>query len=120
MSNSDHSSDKLRKARDVFAGWLHEGFSGGAKDFETLCALHPELTSELQSIHSAFELGQAAASSRTLHDTLRQQFGDVEEVTVRLEEAVSSGVPTSGGPRIGPAAAGTSNRPTRYALEDEV
>jgi WD40 repeat protein/serine/threonine protein kinase len=120
MSNSDHRSDKLRNARDVFTGWLRERGLAGAHDLENLCALHPELTSELQSLYSAFQLGHAAASSRALHETLREQFGDVEEVTVQLEEAVSPAVPVSSVPSIGVAAAGSSNRTARYALEEEV
>jgi serine/threonine-protein kinase len=120
MSNSGHSSDQLRRARDVFAGWLREQGFGEAKDFEDLCALHPELRSELQSLHAAFELGQAAASSRTLHDTLREQFGEVDEVTVQLEEAGSPELPSSGDPKLGPTVARTSNQNARYTLEDEV
>src|SRR5262245_61853467 len=103
MSIPDSSSEKLRHARDIFAGWLRERDLGGAKDFEDLCASHPRLTAELQSMRSAFELGQAAASSRTLHDTLRERFGEVEEVTVRLDEAASSEVSASDGPKDEPA-----------------
>jgi WD40 repeat protein/serine/threonine protein kinase len=120
MSVFDHSSDKLRNARDVFAGWLREWGSGGTKDFEELCALHPGLVPELQSIHSAFKLGQAVASSRSLRDTLGEQFGEAEELTVRLEEWPSSGDLPSGDRTIGPVAADGSNRTGRYALEDEI
>src|SRR6266498_4291400 len=100
MPNFDYSSEKIRQAREAFAGWLRER---GAKDFEDLCTLHPDLRAELQAINSVFQLGQAAATSRTFHETLREQFGDATEVMLQLEEA--GVVSPSGGTTREPAKA---------------
>ena len=118
MPNFEHSSEKLRHAREVFSGWLRERGEKSAKDFENLCALHPDLKTELQAFNSVLQLGQSAAASRTFHETLREQFGEAAAVTVQLEEA---GVgPGSSGAGCEPAQAGTNSQSSRYSLEDEV
>ena len=94
MPNFDQSSEKLRQAGEVFAGWLRER---AEKNFEILCTLHPDLRTELQAFNSVLQLGQTAAASRTFHETLREQFGDAAEVTVQLEEG-----------DFGPASSGTA------------
>src|SRR5882672_4854259 len=116
MPNPQHASDEVRGAREVFTAWIRERQSGGGKDFEILLAAHPDLAHELQALNSIFRLGQAAATSRSFNQTLREQFGDDAEVTVKLEDAV--GVPPSGASVRGPAEARTPAQTGRYALED--
>ena len=118
MPNFEHGSEKLRQAREVFSAWLRERGDKSAKDFENLCALHPDLKTELQAFNSVLELGQSAAASRTFHETLREQFGDAAEVTVHLEEADDA--PGASGAGGEPAQAGTHSPSARYSLEDEV
>src|SRR5688572_10752710 len=115
-------SHKMNEALDVFADWLRA--SDGRGDFEQLCSSRPELAEELRRLHSVFQLAQAAATSRSFYQTLREHFGDADEVTVKLEEgpapAAQFVVPPSGGPAHEPAQAATASQGDRYALENEV
>src|SRR5262249_35718773 len=91
--NHDIAKAKQRDASEIFATWLRSG----AGDFEKLCNKHLERAGELRKLHAAFELGRAAATSRSFHQMLEKSFGDAEEITVKLEEAASLVVPPSDG-----------------------
>src|SRR5437773_4290545 len=129
--SESNPTDLWQNALNVFTDWLRAREQRA--NVEALCAGRADLADELRQLHSAFQLAQAVASSRSFHQTLREQFGNAEEITVKLEEgfapaprgegfaggqtALSQGVPLSGPPR-GPAQAGTPT--ARYALEGEV
>jgi len=130
--SESNPTNRLQDALNVFTDWLRA--RDGSANFEALCAGHAKLADELRRLHSAFQLAQTVASSRSFHQTLPEQFGNAEEITVKLEEgfapaprgegseggqtaALSQGVPLSGPPR-GPAQAGTPS--ARYALEGEL
>jgi len=131
--SESNQTDRLQEALNVFTDWLRA--RDGRANFEALCAGRAELADELRQLHSGFQLAQAVATSRSFHQTLREQFGNAEEITVKLEEGfapaprgesfagsqttgLSQGVPPSGGPPSGPAQAGTPS--ARYALQGEV
>src|SRR5436190_21500686 len=114
--SESNQTGRLQDALNVFTDWLRA--RDASASFESLCARRAELADELRRLHSTFQLAQAVASSRSFHQTLREQFGNAEEITVKLEEgfapaprgegfaggqtALSQGVPLSGPPR-GPA-----------------
>jgi hypothetical protein len=120
MAGSGDSADaNLRAALKVFTEFVRaRPESDRGHNFEKLCADHPALASELHQLHSIVQFAQAAASSRSFQQSLREQFGEDVEVTVKLEEGTPSGLPPSGVPAVEPAKAGTPN--LRYALEGEV
>ncbi|PYI80235.1 MAG: hypothetical protein DME26_21960, partial [Verrucomicrobia bacterium] len=120
MQNPEKTPEKVGAVSEIFAAWLQERQAGGRRDFESICASHPESAQALQAVYSAFQLGQAAATSRSFQQTLREQFGDEAEVTVKLEEGVPLGVPPSGSPVRELAKAVTPSQGSRYSLEDEV
>src|SRR2546427_7867856 len=120
-------------AHEVFSAWLTRLKEPDGEHFEELCANHPVLAVELRQFHSVLLFAQAAATSRSFHHTLREEFGEVAEVTVKLEEGsaplpcgVSSAcdktvVASFRGPPLGgsvaePAEAGTPNQGSRYVL----
>ena len=131
--SESNPTDLWQNALNVFTDWLRAREQRA--NVEALCAGRADLADELRQLHSAFQLAQAVASSRSFHQTLREQFGNAEEFTVKLEvgfasaprgessaggqtTALTQGVPPSGGPPTGPAQAGTPS--ARYALEGEV
>ena len=114
------SNEKMRLAVEALTQWLHAGREYGSGEFEQLCVEHADLALELRKLHPLFQLAQAASTSRSFQQTLRDQFGDDAEVTVKLEEAAPLVVPPSGGQSHEPAKAGTTSKAGRYALEDEV
>ncbi len=145
MPDSEFKSpDPMTQALDVFTDWSRARTPNGLANFERLCAAHPDLGDELRRLHSVFQLAHAAASSRSFQDTLRAQFGDADEVTVKLEEglaplaqgessasnqtlAASFGVTPTDGQAREPAGVpclpdrqGTPGQASRYTLEDEV
>src|SRR5437870_5724843 len=94
---------RLKDASEVFHAWLEGRQAAAAVTLQQLCVEHPDLVDELRQLHAVFQWGQAAAVSRYFQESLREQFGDAEQVTVKLEEpfapeAVSFGVSPSGGP----------------------
>src|SRR5260221_6893786 len=119
MPSPGTTSDEVRAAHEIFAGWLRQRQTSGPTDFESLLAAHPDWAQELQALHSFFQLGQAAATSNSFLQTLRDQFGDDAEVTVKLDEGAPFAAPTVDGPAGQPAGTGTTSA-TRYALEGEV
>src|SRR5437870_5654401 len=116
---------RLKDASEVFRAWLEGRQAAAAVTVEQLCVAHPGLVDELRQRHAVFQWGQAAAVSRSFQESLREQFGDAEQVTVKLEEpfapeAASFGAPPSCGPEAQPAKAGTPSQAGRYAVDDEV
>ena len=122
MPNSEErTTDKLRDAQACFSAWIKQRQAGGDDGFEKLCAEHPDVAHELRQLHSAFHLGQAAVASRSFHQTLREQFGEDAEVTVKLEVGAADRAEAQ---TIVEAAPGAASSPapgaSRYTLEDEV
>ena len=118
MAGSGDSADaNLRAALKVFTEFVRaRPESNRSHNFEKLCAEHPALASELHQLHSIVQLAQAAACSRSFQQSLREQFGEEAEVTVKLDEVV--GASFSGSPANDSAKAEATS--TRYALEGEV
>ncbi len=108
--------EKLRSALEAMNLWLREHRTKESADFGKLCAAHAEVASELQELLSLVQIAQAAATSRSFQQTVREQFGEDAEVTVKLEDGF--GVPPSGGVPTGRPEGGTPS--SRYALEEEV
>src|SRR6266511_1965311 len=82
--SESNPTNRLQDALNVFTDWLRA--RDGSANFEALCAGHAELADELRRLHSAFQLAQTVVSSRSLQQTLRDQFGEDAEVTVKLED----------------------------------
>src|SRR5262245_9628141 len=114
-SADDQAEQGCNDVQAIYSQWLRE--PAGA-DFETLCAAHRHLETELRKLHSLVQLAQSAATSGSFHQTLREQFGDDAEVTVKLGEGASTVLPPSGTRACEPSKAGAPN--TRYSLEGEV
>src|SRR6266545_5550506 len=115
-----HRPEKLEAALEAFEECLRSGRAGGGAGFEELCARRPDLTEELRKLQSVFQLAQAALSSRSFQEALREEFGDLAELTVEIEEG-SAPPPRGDSDPSGPAAAaGTSGQGRRYSIENEV
>jgi hypothetical protein len=115
---------KRRRAAELVAQALRADTEPGGH-LDQLCAAHPELAEEFRSLEPLLRLAQSAAASRSFQQSLREQFGDDAEVTVRLEEGL--GVAPSGGAVAFTERPVTSKPPPeggapnpRYALEGEV
>src|SRR6185503_14558343 len=114
-----HRPEKLGAAFEALEKSLRSGPGAAGARFDDLCASHPEFDEELRRIQAVFQLAQAALSSRSLREVLRQQFGDDSELTVELaEESVPTVLPGAG--PDGPAAAAASPGRGRYSVENEV
>jgi len=87
MPDSDASRpEKLQAALEVFNELLRLGPTDGGASFDDLCASRPDLTEELRKLRSVVQLGQAALASRSFKEILREEFGDLAELTVELAE----------------------------------
>src|SRR5262245_43522297 len=96
------SPDKFHGALAIFTDWAGTQRTEGPLPFEQLCAAHPELAEPLRRLHSVYQLGGAAARTRSFHQSLCEQFGDETEVMVKLEDGGADegafGLPPSAGP----------------------
>src|SRR5262245_58682106 len=114
MPNSDaRRPEKLQAALEAFEEYLRAARAEAGSGFDDLCARHPELTEELRKLQSITQLAQAALSSRSFQESLREQLGDLSQLTIGLEEEAEPSAPS-------PAAAGPSERGRRYSVESEL
>jgi hypothetical protein len=112
--------EKLQAAREAFDAFLSRARAEVGAGFEDLCAKHPDLTEELRKLRSVSQLAQAAFSSRSFQEALREEFGDGAELTVELDEGSAPPADGESGANGPPSAAGTPGHGRRYSLENEV
>jgi hypothetical protein len=112
--------EKFEAALEAIEGPLRSGRAGADACFDQLCARHPDLKEELRKIQSVFQLAQAAASSRSLQEALREELGDLAELTVELAEESAPPARPESARNKPPAAAGMSGPCRRYSVENEV
>ncbi len=115
-----HRPQKLEEALKAFEEYLRSGRAEAGAGFEDLCARRPDLTEELRRLQSVSQLAQAAFSSRSFQEALREEFGDGAELTVELEEGSAPPADGKSGANGPAAAAGTLGQGRRYSLENEV
>ena len=77
-------TEKPQAALEVFDAYLRSARTEAGAGFEELCARHPNLTEELRKLRSITQLAQAALASRSFQESLRDQLGDLGELTIEL------------------------------------
>jgi eukaryotic-like serine/threonine-protein kinase len=109
--------DKLQAALYAFDEFLRSGKARDRAGFEDLCSRRPDLGDELRKLQSVFQLGRAAVTSRLFRDAIHEEFRDLGEMTVELEDEAP---PRSAPASETAAAAAPIGNDRRYALEEEI
>ena len=86
-SRDEKSEDSLSDAKNAYSEYLRQQSEGKPVDFDGFCAQHPTLEGSLRSIHECVQLGRSLATSRSFHQSVRERFGDLEDVTILLESS---------------------------------
>ena len=119
MSTSDQErSDHQSAAQDLFLRYVKEVRSGGTQAFEALCDEHPDQASYLREMHSIYKLGAALASSQSFHESVRERFGDIDEITLSVEE--DSSFDATVATHADEGSLTRTYDTSRYALEGEI
>ena len=84
MGGEPERTNKFESAREVYAAFLRDEREGKGISLDALCDLHPEIAADLRKLNAGYQLGRSASLSRSFHESIREHFGDVPEVTVAL------------------------------------
>ncbi len=115
--STNHPPQEVRRAWALLQDRLEGDRCDISEAIHDLCADHPALEPIFQTLATAFQVGQAAASSRSLHTSIWDQLGDAAnevEVTVMLDSG-SDDRPTPAN-----SESVTDLRSGRYAVRGEV
>jgi serine/threonine protein kinase len=80
----------LSSASEIYSTWLNTTEDTETGSFLELAKDDPNLESDLIQLDSIFQLGRAAATSRSLHQSIRERIGDLDEIHLTLEEPPAS------------------------------
>ena len=119
MSTSEHDgSGAQSEAQDLFLRYVKKARSGGTQAFQALCEEHPEQADYLRELHSIYKLGAALASSQSFHESLRQRYGDINEITLSVDE--DSSVDATVATQVDEGFRQRTYDTSRYRLEGEI
>ena len=128
MSGDSEQPNEFRNAQEAYAAFVREQQAGADVTLESFCDRHPELAEDLKKLDAGYRLGLEATRSRSFHQSVREHFGDVPEVTIALMPDGNAEVTADYSP--GPASGSLTDLKAsnltegesfgRYDVEDEV
>lgn len=85
-SRKQESEGRLSDAAEAYTEYLKQQSEGNPVDFKDFCAQRPSLEGSLRSIHECVELSRSLATDTSFQQSVLKRFGDVEDVTVMLDQ----------------------------------